>query len=266
MLKQIQLVNKRLGEDRTTMMCDRIASLFFPHNPQAKNPYFDDTGREGWARMMCFVLHKYPNGTLLDVRRLFARGYHKDAPDDPELAFGMLWEEMLDCNIYDGYVSSFAADLLSMDERTRANVLSTIRSKTAFLDHQQVKDVSCGNDINLCDLKNPESNLIISIPVTVGDMKTTLRPWVSAIVSLSLAIMEWIPGDLKTKTRFVIEEAQAIGQTALPGMGDKAALLQASKRAFHKTGFPSLAMPSTSSSWPAMIMRPTSTFPTKRSE
>lgn len=225
LLQQIRFVNERLGEDRTTMMCDRIASHYFPHNPQAKNPFFDDTSREGWARMMRFVLHKYPNGTMLDVRRLFARGYHEDAPNDPELAFEMLWEEMLDCDVDDGYVSSFAADIISMDERTRANVLSTIRSKTAFLDHQQVKDVSSGNDVNLCDLKNPDSNLIISIPVTVGDMKTTLRPWVSAVISLSLAIMEWIPGDLKTKTRFVIEEAQAIGQTALPGMGDKAALM-----------------------------------------
>lgn len=223
--EQIRLFNAHTGKDRTTMCCDRIASLYFPHNPQAKNPFFDDTGREGWARISRFAMHKNPNSTELDVRRLVTRGYFEQAPDDPEIAFGMLWEDMLECEVDDGYCAKFAADIISMDARTRASVLSTIRSKTAFLDHQQVKDVSCGNDVNLCDLKNPDSNLIISIPVHVGDMKTTLRPWVGAITSLSLAFMEWIDSDLKTKTRFYIEEAQAIGETALPGLGDKAALM-----------------------------------------
>lgn len=225
LLTQIDLFNERMCEDRTTILCDRIASLFFPHNSSAKTPFFDDMGREGWARLMCFAKHKFKTASMVDVRRLVSRGYHEHAPDDPDLAFRMLWEEMLACDIYDGYVSSFAAQVLSMDARTRESILATIRSKTGFLDHAQVQAVSIGNDVNLCDLKNPDSNLILSLPVNVGDMKATLRPWIGAIVSFSLAVMEWLDSDLKTKTRFVIEEAQAIGETALPGLGDKAALM-----------------------------------------
>lgn len=82
-----------------------------------------------------------------------------------------------------------------------------------------------GHDLCVCDLKDPDKNLIVSLPAPVGDMRTTLRPWIGAIISLSLAVMEWIPGDLKTKTRFIIEEAQAIGEAALPGLGDTAALM-----------------------------------------
>ena len=88
-----------------------------------------------------------------------------------------------------------------------------------------MRAVSQRNDVNLCHLKDPTKNLLLSLPAPVGDMRTTLRPWIGSIVNLSLAVMEWIPGDLKTKTRFYIEEAQAIGEDALPGLGDTAALM-----------------------------------------
>ena len=225
LIAQMDLINERLEQDRTTEMCDRLASQSFPPNPGEKNPFFTDMGREGWARIICFVKLTIPGATMLDARRLVSAGFAEHAGGDPKLAFAMVWEAMLECEDYDGYVSSFAAQILTMDDRTRESILATIRSKTGYLDHEQVKSVSRGNDVNLCDLKNPDSNLILSIPVNVGDMKTTLRPWIGSILSLSLAIMEWIPGDLNPKTRFIIEEAQAIGEGALPGLGETAALM-----------------------------------------
>lgn len=223
-LAQVDLINERLGQDRTTVMCDRVASVHFPPGENEK-PFFRDQGREGWARIMCWAKLNIPNATMIDVRKLVSVGLTEQAPDDPDLAMKMLWEAMLACDAYDGYVSSFGAQMLAMDDRTRENVLATIRSKTAFWDHEQVKSVSRGNDVNLCDLKDPTENLIISIPAPVGDMRTTLRPWIGSILSLSFTAMEWIQGDLKTKTRFVIEEAQALGEAALPGLGDRAALM-----------------------------------------
>ena len=223
--RQIDFINERLGQDRTTMIFDRLASLFFPHNSNAKNPFFDDMGRDGWAKIGCFAKLTIPNSSMLDTRRLVQVGFIEEAGGDAQLAMVMLWMAMQKCDAYDGYVSSFGSQMLTMDDRTRENILGTIRSKTAFLDHEQVKSVTRGNDVNLCDLKDPSKNLIISLPAPVGDMRTTLRPWIGAIVSLSLAVMEWVPGDLKTKTRFIIEEAQAIGESALPGLGDTAALM-----------------------------------------
>ncbi|WP_298987432.1 type IV secretory system conjugative DNA transfer family protein [uncultured Roseibium sp.] len=225
LLAQIDLINERLGQDRTTMICDRIASLFFPHNPNAKNPFFDDTGRELWARLMCFAKLTIPNATMLDVRRLATVGLIDEAGGDAELAMAMLWVKLQECDPYDRYVSQIGGQILAMDDRTRENVLATVRSRTAIFDHEQVKSVSRGNSVNLCDLKDPDKNLIIALPAPVGDMRTTLRPWIGAIVSLSLAVMEWVQGDLKTKTRFIIEEAQAIGESALPNLGDSAALM-----------------------------------------
>ncbi|MBL4893003.1 MAG: type IV secretory system conjugative DNA transfer family protein, partial [Rhizobiaceae bacterium] len=200
--RQIDFINERLGQDRTTMIFDRLASLFFPHNSNAKNPFFDDMGRDGWAKIGCFAKLTIPNSSMLDTRRLVQVGFIEEAGGDAQLAMVMLWMAMQKCDAYDGYVSSFGSQMLTMDDRTRENILGTIRSKTAFLDHEQVKSVTRGNDVNLCDLKDPSKNLIISLPAPVGDMRTTLRPWIGAIVSLSLAVMEWVPGDLKTKTRF----------------------------------------------------------------
>ena len=221
---QIDFINERLGQDRTTMIFDRIASLYFPPTANEKQ-FFQDMGREGWARINCFAKLTIPNSSMLDARRLVQVGFIEEADGDAELGMVMLWKAMQRCKAYDGYVSSYGSQMLSMDDRTRESVLATIRSKTAFLDHDAVKSVSRGNDVNLCDLKDPDKNLIISLPAPVGDMRTTLRPWIGSIISLSLAVMEWIPGDLKTKTRFMIEEAQAIGESALPGLGDTAALM-----------------------------------------
>lgn len=221
---QVDLINARLGEDRTTMIFDRIASLFFPAGTNEKE-FFQNMGREGWARINCFAKLTIRHSSMIDARRLVQQGFIQEASGDAELAMTMLWKAMERCDAYDGYISSFGSQMLAMDARTRESVLATIRSKTAFLDHDQVKAVSRGNDVNLCDLKNPAKNVIIAIAAPVGDMRTTLRPWIGSIVSLSLAVMEWIEGDLKTKTRFYIEEAQAISENALPGLGDTAALM-----------------------------------------
>ena len=223
--RQIDFINARLGEDRTTMLFDRIASIFFPPGVSGEKPFFTEMGRDGFARINCFCKLIYPDSSMIDARRLIQVGFIDEAEGDAELGMKMLWVAMSKCGAYDGYISSYGAQMLEMDERTRSNVLATLRSRTSFLDHEQVKAVSRENDVNLCDLKDPEKNLIISIPAPVGEMRTTLRPWIGSIVSLSLAVMEWIEGDLKTKTRFVIEEAQAIGEQALPGLGDSAALM-----------------------------------------
>lgn len=222
--RQVDFINQRLGDDRTTMIFDRIASIFFPPGTNEKE-FFQNMGREGWARINCFAKLTIRNSSMVDARRLLQQGFIKEAGGDAELAMTMLWKAMEQCAAYDGYVSSFGSQMLSMDDRTRESVLATIRSKTAFLDHDHVKAVSQGNDINLCDLKDAKKNLVVTIAAPVGDMRTTLRPWIGSIISLSLAVMEWVEGDLKTKTRFMIEEAQAIGGQALPGLGDTAALM-----------------------------------------
>ena len=222
--RQIDFINHRLGDDRTTMLFDRYAAMHFPPDSNEKE-YFKIAGKEGWARLNCFAKWYYPDSSPLHARHFLMHGFIEHADGDSELAMTMLWKAMERCPIYNGYVSSFGTEMLNLDHRTRSSVLSTMKGKTAYLDHPQVRAVSHRNDLNLCDLKDPTKNLIITLPAPVGDMRTTLRPWIGAITSLSLAVMEWIPGDLRTKTRFVIEEAQALGEQALPGLGDTAALM-----------------------------------------
>lgn len=221
---QIDFINERLGDDRTTMICNRIAALSFPPEGNEK-PFFRDMGRELWARLIYFTKKTIPNATMLDVRKLATVGFIEHADGDPEKGMVILWKALQKCISDEGYASQMGAQMLAMDDRTRESVLATVRSRTAFWDHEQVKRVSRGNDLNLCDLKDPDKNLIISFPVPVGEMQTTLQSWIGGNVTLALAVMEWIVCDLETKTRIVVEEAQAIGETALPGLGDKAALM-----------------------------------------
>lgn len=224
LIRQIDFINRRLGQDMTTMLCNRMADASFPQAANEKQ-FFTNVPRELWARLICFGKQTIPGCTMMDIRKLLNVGLIEGAPDDPELAMLMLWEAMRACDAYDGYVSSVGAQMLSMDARTRENVLATARSKTAFWDHHQVQSVSAENDVDLTDLKNPDSNVIISLVAPVGEIRTTLKPWFGQIISLSLAIMELIPGDLKTKTQFVLEEVQALGGGTLQGVGESFPLL-----------------------------------------
>lgn len=223
-IKQIGLINVHVGQDLTTVLCNRIATVMFPDNPGEKS-FFVVTPRELLARLICFARWRNPNATMMDVRKLLTQGLIEEADGDPQLAFHLLWEAMLASKIYDGYVSATGAQMIDLDERTRSNVLATTQSKTAFWDHKQIRSISVENDIDLCGFKDPNCNQLLSLTVPVGELKTTLKPWAGTIISLSLAVMEYIPGDLKVKTRFVLEEVQALGSAALHGISGQMALL-----------------------------------------
>lgn len=225
LLKQIDFLNAKLGQDLTTIIINRIAAIFIPDRPSEK-VFFINKARELWARIMAYARHIDPDATLIDARRLFAEGFREEARGDPVLARTMLWQAMSECDAYGGYISTVGAQMLSDDDRTVANITATLDAYTAFLDHEQIIAVCSGNDIDLTDLKNPDSNVIIPLIAPVGEMRTTLKPLFGSIVSMALAVMEYIPGDLETKTHVVIEEGQVIGAAALPGLGDTAALMR----------------------------------------
>ncbi len=68
--------------------------------------------------------------------------------------------------------------------------------------------------------------MIVSLVAPVGEIRTTLKPWFGQVISLSLAIMELIPGDLRTKTPFVLEEIRTLGGGTLQGVGESLPLLR----------------------------------------
>ena len=225
LLAQMDFINERVGQDMTTIIADRLSQIQFPKTSGDKS-FFVESAQAGWAAMMVFVKVAFPKASMPMVRRLLSVGFieHTDN-NDPEEGMVMLFKAMQQCDAYDGYVSSWGSQMLAMDDRTRENVLATMRAKTKYLDHEQIKAATTGNTVNLCDLKDPNANTLISLVGTVGDIRTTLRPLFGQIISLSLAIMEWIEGDLNPKTRFYLEEIQALGGDALQGVGEAFPLL-----------------------------------------
>ena len=109
LLAQIRLINRRVGQDMTTMLCNRLADVAFPSGPE-REPFFTNAARELWARAMCFVLVTMPRGTMMDVRRLLTVGFIEASPEDPDLAIRMVWEAMLACPVYDGYRENLTFD------------------------------------------------------------------------------------------------------------------------------------------------------------
>ena len=94
-----------------------------------RDKFWRDIAREAWVRMACFARITDPNATMLDVYRLAQVGLIEEADDDPRLAMVKLWQAMKQSD--DGYVSSFGVQMLSMDERTRANILAAARRDAA---------------------------------------------------------------------------------------------------------------------------------------
>ena len=68
-LNQIPNINERLGQDLTTMLCNRMVQASFPDSP-SEQAYFSDTWREGVAWTVHDALSANPNATLIDVWKL----------------------------------------------------------------------------------------------------------------------------------------------------------------------------------------------------
>lgn len=224
MIQQIDNINAAIGMDRTTMLCDRISGTHFPPEDNEK-AFFRIAGTELLAGAICFNKIRFPDTGMPHVRKLLSVGFIEEAGGDPKKGLEMFFQAMVETPDYDGYVSRRGAAILEMDDKTKANVLATVQGRMAYWDHAEIKAVSGKSAVNLCDLKRQNKSVMISLPLPVGDMRTTLRPWVGAIYQLAMAAMEWIPGDLDPKTAFVVEEAQALGETALSGLGETAALM-----------------------------------------
>ncbi|MEQ8694290.1 MAG: type IV secretory system conjugative DNA transfer family protein [Gammaproteobacteria bacterium] len=224
LLSQIPELNRRIGQDVSTIVFDSFASADLP-KIETKNPFFSDTARALWAALMAHVASTIPDGSMVDARRLLTQGYIERANDSAELAMAMLWQAMAANPSWNGYIGRVGLQMIGMAERTRNDVLATARSATKYLDHAQVQAVSQRTDFFLTDLKREDSDLVVSIALPTTAIREEFNPWVTQIVGFTLKAFELIEGNLSEPCRLILEELPAYGPK-MPGLVEAFPLLR----------------------------------------
>lgn len=210
LLAQIKELSKRVGQDVSTIMFDTLALSDIPKT-ETKSPFFPDTARMLWAALHAHVSSTMPNGSVIDSRRLLTVGYIEQAAGDAEFAMAMLWQTMAENPSWDGYISKVGLQMLEMSERTRNDVLATARSATKYLDHKQIQNISQRDDVQLCDLKRNDSDLIVALALPTIELRTTFNPFVTQLTAFTLKAFELIEGNINERCGFVLEELPSYG-------------------------------------------------------
>lgn len=208
-LAEIPVICARLGQDVTTLYLDKIAQAEIQKS-EKENPFWPDSARIVWASILALVYLTEPLARRNPVRarELINHGYREHA-HTPQEAFQLLWLVMKDTPDFGGYIAKGGAIMAGADERTADNILASIRSSTAYLDHPQVRRVVERSTMNLTDLKGGSDFVIPVAPTT--EIRGTLSPYFRVLTMVSLWIFEQIPGGLKDPTFFALDEFPSLG-------------------------------------------------------
>lgn len=209
-LAEIPVLNARLGQDVTTLLLDKVAEADIAKTGNENTPFFPDSGRVLWGSLLAhvYLTEQQEKRTPIRARELLLHGYREHAETHAE-AMTLLWVRMKNSVAFDGYVSAGGTLMTGGSTKSSADVLSTVRTATKYLDHSQVKRVMGGNTFHLTDLKGGSDFVFITAPTT--DIRGTLSPMFRVITMCKLWIFEQIPGGLKDPTLVALDEFPSLG-------------------------------------------------------
>ena len=206
-LAEIPRLNERLGQDLTTLFLDKVAEANIEKNPREK-PFFPDSARTLWSSINKYVLDNYPISERhpITARRLVMHGL-RDYAGEVSDGLEMLWHVM--ANSGDPYIAKGAALMMSGKNGAAKDILSTVRTGTAYLDHPQVQRVMQSSTFSIVDLKGGSDWLFLVAPTT--EIRGALSPWFRILTMTALWVYEQIPGGLPDPTLFALDEFPSLG-------------------------------------------------------
>lgn len=182
-----------------------IASGIVVPNPQAKDPFWDQTALSFIQAVVLYMLHFYApeDRTLMKLRETasvgdwqlyqdFLRHMREGEDGDPDYqappnkAFDLMLSEMADSDAFGGLLREEAAKILQMGENTRGNVLGGLRTHLDFLRDPQLWPALEPNEenpatFNLADLRKQDefTTVYLCLPV---DMMYQQGRWMRLLV------------------------------------------------------------------------------------
>ncbi len=164
------------------------------------------------ALILMTLLLKENERNLVTVRSLIMlkdRTVVAEAVDhggDKEKALFKLME--LETEPFDGLVAGIGSAFLSMGEKERASILSSLRTQTAFLDSPALASTLQNSDFELADLKRKKTTVYLCLPAS--NMGTHSK-WLRTIITLALRACERVPEAPALPVLFVLDEFAVLG-------------------------------------------------------
>lgn len=182
---------------------------------KGEKPYFPDTAKRMAEGLSLFIYDEYkagdPRRSLPHFRYLLSNGL-----DEPErLRYKLspqewlLWRMVDKEAKYGGVIAARARQVQEGSRSGSGDVLSTLRTQTAWLDLEQLKDISRSSDFSFEDFKKGRAHLSICAKIT--DLQDMYAGWFRLLTMMALYTFEDIPGELKDPCLMVVDECPNLG-------------------------------------------------------
>lgn len=194
----------------TVAAAQSIASGIVVPQPDAKDPFWDQTALSFIKSLILYMLIHYPpeNRTLMKLRETASVGdwdlfqhflahMQADDPDyvgEPKKAFELLLQEMFATDAFGGIIREGAASVADMSDQTRGNVLGNVRTHLSFLSEPRLWDVLRHNPdpdrtFALEELRRQDRHVTVYLCLPV-DMMHQQGRWIRLIISQIIQYIE----------------------------------------------------------------------------
>ena len=203
------------GPDSVVRFAEKLAEGLVPLEGTT-NDYFPKAARD-FATALILLVHCYfdiEDRNLVTLRRLITEGLPDEASENED-PIDALFKVMASTEAYEGIIAGKANTLAQGSDRASADVLSTLRIATSFMDYPEIRKRTKSSTFHLPDLKEKDGEGIAFImQLPAGDLAGPLSNLIRSITVLTLYIFETLPGRSKHGCTFLLEEATAIGNIA----------------------------------------------------
>ena len=217
-LDEIERAIEREGKEGAVKYAEKISEGLI--RIEGMQPFFPRAARKFLTGLILHVLTTEPKEkrNMLRVYELANLGYRDELdaaredqggqsrPANSRDGFAFLLQEMARNNAY----AAIPAASSTFDEAEAAgNVMATLKVSLAVYDNEQLRAISAYSTFSLHDLKLGQQDVFVCAPT--GAVKSELSGWFRMLTVLGLGIFEYIPGDLKPKCFFAIDELPSLG-------------------------------------------------------
>lgn len=215
-LEEIERAIEREGPEGAVKYAEKISEGLV--RIEGRQPFFPRAARKFLTGLILHVLTTEPREkrNILRVCELVNLGYsgemreemRKQLNRDPTSVEG--FAALLTAMRRNRRYSAISAAATMFDDaRSAGDVMATLKVSLGVYDNEQLRAISKRSSFSLHDLKLGNQDVFVCAPT--GALSVELSGWFRMLTVFGLGVFEYIPGDLKPKCFFAIDELPSLG-------------------------------------------------------